>query len=106
MHRKGAEPKRLKNKHYIYELVKDTSIEKKPDMDVILTSYVDGLGNVGDRVTVRPNYAYNQLLLPGLGVYASPENIEKYKNFEKKDEAEQHSSPTAQRVCMIHFSQN
>lgn len=99
MTRKGYPLKKLRTRNYLYELVKNTNCEKKPDLDIILTSYVDGLGNVGDRVSVKPGYAYNNLLLPGLAVYATPENIEKYKNLEIKDVV-QYSSPKALKVSV------
>lgn len=70
----------MRRKNYIYELVKNTETEKHPEIEVILQSYIEGLGNIGDKVSVKPNYAYNKLLLPGLAVYASPENVKKYCN--------------------------
>lgn len=82
----------------MYELVKDTTVEKQPNIDVVLVSYVDGIGNVGDRVSVKPTVAYNSLLLPGLAVYATPENVGKYANKGEIKEEEVHSSPFAQRV--------
>ncbi|XP_044263949.1 39S ribosomal protein L9, mitochondrial [Tribolium madens] len=92
---KQGEPlKKLKTRHYLYDLVKDTSNEKKPDLELILTSYVEGLGNVGDKVSVRANYAYNELLLPGRAVYATPENEEKFKNTEIRN-VRHFSSPQA-----------
>ncbi|KAI4468305.1 ribosomal protein l9 n-terminal domain [Holotrichia oblita] len=75
LHKKGGPPKRLKNKHYVYDLVQDTNTLRQPNIDVILTEYVDGLGSKGERVSVKPYFAYNQLLLPCLAVYATPENI-------------------------------
>lgn len=78
LHRKGEAPKNMKRKNYIYELVKNTETEKQPEIEVILKSYVEGLRNVGRKVSVSPNYAYNKLLLPGLAVYAYPANV---KNF-------------------------
>lgn len=57
-----------------------------------MTTYVKGLGNLGDKVSVKPHYAYNELLLPGLAVYATPENEEKFKSVEIKD-VQQYSSP-------------
>lgn len=39
-----------------------------------------GLGHQGEQVSVRPAYAYENLLLPQLAVYASPENLEAMKN--------------------------
>lgn len=71
-------------------------------MDVILVSFVEGIGDVGDKVTVRPTVAYNSLLLPGLAVYATPENIAKYENKDDGAREEKtHSSPFAQRVRIV-----
>lgn len=79
LHKKGGAPKTLRSRQYVYELIKDTTTEKQPNIDVILTSFIDGLGNIGEKVSVKPQYAYNNLLLPGLAIYASPENTAKYK---------------------------
>lgn len=97
-----GKPKPLRGRHYVYELIKDTGIEKQPDLEVILVSYVEGVGDVGDKVSVRPSVAYNSLLLPGLAVYVTPENIKKYvsKDVEAQEE-KSHSSPYAQRVSII-----
>lgn len=70
-------------------------------MEVILKSYVEGLGNAGDKVSVKPNYAYNKLLLPGLAIYASPRNIEKYFN-ESSEEKKEYSSAYALYVSILY----
>lgn len=88
----------MRGRHYVYDLVKDTNVEKQPDIKLILTSYVAGYGNIGEEITVKPTTAYNTLLLPGLAVYSTPENAEKYCKIEKDIEEEKHSSPFAQRV--------
>lgn len=49
---------------------------------------------------MRPYYAYNKLLLPGLAVYSSPENIEKYWN-ENIDKQKEYSSANALSVSNI-----
>ncbi|RZC36819.1 39S ribosomal protein L9, mitochondrial, partial [Asbolus verrucosus] len=90
--RKGYPQKKLRTRHYVYELVKDTNVEKQPNIDVILTSFVDDLGNAGNKVNVKPHYAYNNLLLPGLAVYATPGNITKFQKVETKD-VKHYSSP-------------
>lgn len=100
MHRKGHPPKTLKNKHYIYDLVEDTTMRKQQNINLILRNYVEGYGNAGDRVSVKANVAYNQLLLPRLAVYASPENLEKYK-LVNTENVQKYSSATAQRVSAI-----
>lgn len=78
LHKKNQRPKLLKSKHYIYDLVEDTNTRRKEPLDLILTQYVAGLGNVGTRVSMHPLQAYPNLLLPKLADYATPENIEKY----------------------------
>lgn len=45
---------------------------------MILTSYVEKYGEKGTKVNEKACRAYKNLLLPGLAVYASPENIKKY----------------------------
>lgn len=67
-------------------------------MNVILTSFVDGLGNAGDKVTVPQNYAYIHLLLPRLAVYDTPENVEKYKDILQGVDVVKYSSPSAKKV--------
>lgn len=98
LHKKGEDPRPLKAKHYVYELVEDTSVKKQPSLDVVLTSYIDGLGNPGDTVTVSQNYGYINLLLPKLAVYATPENIEKYKDYVHKEDVVKYSTPQANIV--------
>lgn len=80
-------------------MVEDTNIKKQPDVEVVLKQFVSGIGRKGEVVKVRPNFAYNELLLPGLADYPTPENIEKYrpKAGEESNE-EKHSSQFAQRV--------
>ncbi|GLV42250.1 mitochondrial ribosomal protein L9 [Carabus blaptoides fortunei] len=97
----NGKPKPLRGRHYVYELVKDTTVEKQSNIDVVLVSYVDGIGNVGDRVSVKPTVAYNSLLLPGLAVYATPDNVNKYANKGQTEEVEAHSSPFAQRTVNV-----
>ncbi|XP_008555280.1 39S ribosomal protein L9, mitochondrial [Microplitis demolitor] len=76
---KNAKIKIWKGRYFIYDLVENTDIRKKENLDVILTSFVEGIGVRGDRLSLHPKIAYNQLLLPGLAVYASPENIKKFE---------------------------
>ena len=44
-------------------------------MDVILLEKVANLGNIGDRVRVKPGYGRNFLLPQGKATLATPENI-------------------------------
>jgi len=78
-HRKNGPVKALKAKTYVYELVKNTdTLPKTESIEMILTGYVDGLGHAGELVKMKPIAAYNRLLLPGLAVYNTPENLKKY----------------------------
>ncbi|XP_022257120.1 39S ribosomal protein L9, mitochondrial-like [Limulus polyphemus] len=74
--KKGGRPKRFKQKHYVYDLVENTECRKQGNIKLILTQFVEGLGDRGEVVSVKPLYGRQQLLLPGLAVYASPENLE------------------------------
>ncbi len=48
-------------------------------MEVILLEKVENLGDLGDKVTVRPGYARNYLLPTGKAKYATPENIAEFE---------------------------
>lgn len=89
----------MRGRHFNYELIEDTNIKKQPNIDVILTSYVNGIGRKGEIVNVAPTKAYNELLLPGLATYVTPANIEKYASAVAEDEEEEkHSTPFAKTV--------
>jgi large subunit ribosomal protein L9 len=58
-----------------------------------------GIGHEGEKVSVRPAYAYEHLILPKLAVYASPEMVESMKNDNtQKINKETPSSITALQV--------
>lgn len=60
------------------------------------------MGNPGEVLSLRPNQAYKEFLLPGLAVYANQDNLEKYKvNELKPKEESQYSSPYVHRVGFI-----
>lgn len=65
----------------IYELVENTESRKHIPIDIILTQYVPGMGGIGEILSIKPMTAYHRYLLPGLAVYASPENLAKYKDI-------------------------
>lgn len=44
--------------------------EVQPDINVLLTASVEGIGEKGEIVSMRPNAAYNKVLLPGFGTYS------------------------------------
>lgn len=104
--------RRLKGRHFVYELVEDTNNRKDAPVKLILTSAVEGLGSKGDVVEVSPFKARNYLLLPGLAVYASPENLDKYGLTMQEDIQDQPSSPFARKTAselstrVIHVSMN
>lgn len=56
-------------------------------------------------VTVKRNFAYNKLLVPGLGDYVTPEALEKSKLIrEKAKEVESFSSLSALQVYFVTIS--
>lgn len=80
-------------------MIEDSNIVPKPDINVILTNYVDGLGHKGDLVSIRPHKAYTTLILPGLAVYDNPENRIKYDTNTKLQETRR--SPFVQRTINV-----
>ncbi|XP_058444594.1 large ribosomal subunit protein bL9m [Malaya genurostris] len=98
LYKKNQKVTKLRGRHFVYELVEDTSIKKKPNLEVILTTFVDGIGSKGEVVSLKPQVAYNKLLLPGLAVYKTPENLAKYATEQDDQEKELHSSAQAQRT--------
>lgn len=98
LHKKGYNPKKLRAKHFIYDLVEDTTIKKKPNLEVVLKTFVEGVGDKGDVVSMRPTYVYNKLLLPGLAVYKTEENLKEYAKTDSEKKEVLHSSPFAQRT--------
>lgn len=96
-HKKNWRHGLLKKRHFIYDLVENTECKKKAPIDIILTQFVEGVGEEGQKLSISPLKAYNNLLLPGLAVYASPENIKKYRPDDKV-KAGDHSSIFAPRT--------
>lgn len=70
-------------------------------MDVVLTAFVDGIGDKGDVVSLKQHYAYNRLLLPGLAVYKTAENLARYTKTDSEKSVVTHSSPFAQRTVNV-----
>ncbi|CAH2983400.1 unnamed protein product [Chilo suppressalis] len=99
LHKKGGRVPKMRARHFIYDLVEDTNVVKKAEVKVILKQFVSGVGNAGDVLTLRPSIAYKEYLMPGIAVYASPENLANNKikdiNTEKGDDF---SSPYVQRT--------
>lgn len=86
--------RRLKPKNKVYELVEDTETRPQGKINVILKTYVKGIGQQGDIVNVNKSVAYNELLLPGLADYVTPENITYWSSAKKETVQETiYSSP-------------
>lgn len=83
----------------MYDFVDDTNTIKKPNINIILTDYVDGIGYRGDLVSMAPNKAYNDLLLTGMAVYDTPENRQQYDTEARLNEERQ--SPFIERTINV-----
>lgn len=79
----AKKPRILKARHFIYDTVEDTDLTDPPDLHVVLTTFVEGIGDVGDVISLDPYYARDNLLLSRKAAYATPENIEKYSKMRK-----------------------
>jgi len=58
-------------------------------MEVILLEKVDNLGNIGDKVRVRPGYCRNYLLPKGKATLATPANLAAFEIRRAEFEARQ-----------------
>lgn len=58
-------------------------------MEVILLSKVDNLGELGDKVSVRPGYARNYLIPQGIAKFATAENIAEFEARRAELEAQE-----------------
>lgn len=98
LHKINQKPKKLRGRHHIYELIEDTTTSKHAEIEVVLKTFVEGVGGKGDVISIKPNVAYNKLLLPGLAVYKTEENVSKYAKKENEKVDLEHSSRFAQRT--------
>ncbi|MEO0973356.1 MAG: 50S ribosomal protein L9 [Pseudomonadota bacterium] len=64
-------------------------------MELILLEKVENLGDIGDRVTVRPGYGRNYLLPQGKATTATSDNIEKFEKIRAELEAKAAASLAA-----------
>ncbi|RME40463.1 MAG: 50S ribosomal protein L9 [Deltaproteobacteria bacterium] len=55
-------------------------------MEIILTENVEGLGQIGDLVQVKPGYARNYLVPKGLAVVANKRNIKELEHQKRQAE--------------------
>ena len=53
-------------------------------MNIILQENVDGLGLIGDQVTVKPGYARNYLLPKGLAIVADNRNVKELEHQKRQ----------------------
>jgi len=53
-------------------------------MKIILTENVEGLGTIGDLVTVKPGYARNYLLPRKYAVEANPANVKEFEHQKRQ----------------------
>jgi large subunit ribosomal protein L9 len=53
-------------------------------VNIILQENVDGLGAIGDLVTVKPGYARNYLVPQGLAMVANPRNVKEMEHQKRQ----------------------
>lgn len=56
-------------------------------MEVILLSKIENLGNLGDKVSVRPGYGRNYLIPKGIAIPATAENVAEFEQRRAELEA-------------------
>uniref|UniRef100_A0A1B6BWP4 Large ribosomal subunit protein bL9m n=1 Tax=Clastoptera arizonana TaxID=38151 RepID=A0A1B6BWP4_9HEMI len=78
--KKGQTKYVLKQKSFIYDVVESESTREPEFIDIILTSYVKGLGLEGDVVSVEKIKAYTKYIAPGIAEFATPENLNRLKS--------------------------
>ncbi|XP_061193451.1 large ribosomal subunit protein bL9m-like [Saccostrea echinata] len=73
LHKDDRKPK-IRGRHYIYRNIENPN-PSPAEIDVLLTDHVDGLGIMGDIVTVPKRLWRNFLYQAQLATYPTPENI-------------------------------
>ncbi|XP_039282361.1 39S ribosomal protein L9, mitochondrial isoform X2 [Nilaparvata lugens] len=89
--------------HQVYEVEARTDNQKEGHIEVVLKQFVQGLGNKGEVVSVKRSVAYNDLLMPGIAMYATEDEKQKavlYRETRKTDE-EDYSSVFVTRTVAI-----
>jgi large subunit ribosomal protein L9 len=61
-------------------------------MDIILLKKVENLGNLGEKVSVKPGYGRNFLFPSGAAIPATPENLKRFE--ERRAELEKAAAET------------
>jgi len=67
-------------------------------MDVILLEKIENLGNLGDKVSVKPGYARNYLIPKAKAKYATAENLKEFE--EKKEELEKAAKENLEKALV------
>lgn len=67
-------------------------------MDVILLEKIENLGDLGDKVSVKPGYARNYLIPKAKAKYATAENLKEFE--EKKEELEKVAKENLEKALM------
>lgn len=67
-------------------------------MNIILRENVEGLGNIGDLVKVKPGYARNFLVPRGLAVEANPRNVKELEHQKRQMERKRQKVQQAAEV--------
>jgi large subunit ribosomal protein L9 len=76
-------------------------------MEVILLQKIANLGNIGDRVKVKPGYGRNFLLPGGTATRATPENVAKFESRRAELEAKasaEHASAQERAAALEGFA--
>jgi len=78
---------RMRKRDQVYIIDEVKHVKPAGNMDLILTIDVEGIGFRGDVVNVTKKVGRNFLLPSGAGIYTSPENLEKWEEIRKEEEA-------------------
>ncbi len=72
-------------------------------MDIILLEKIDNVGQIGDKVSVKPGFARNYLIPQGKATLATPENIAKFEARRAEIEAKAHGTLEAAQARAAQF---
>tara|TARA_B100001758_G_C18412318_1_gene616724 strand:- start:1916 stop:2365 length:450 start_codon:yes stop_codon:yes gene_type:complete len=67
-------------------------------MDIILLEKIENLGDLGDKVSVKPGYARNYLIPKAKAKYATAENLKEFE--EKKEELEKAAKENLEKALV------
>lgn len=72
-------------------------------MEIILLEKLDNVGQIGDKVSVKPGFARNYLIPQGKATLATPENIAKFEARRAEIEAKAHGTLEAAQARAAQF---